>query len=214
LLVSHRLFSTHLTVIDFSLVLFVSGFPAQTNYEDNLHPLILPPPIPWLLPTSPRQYSIPYTAAPSISSTALGACCAQNSSSGFLGLIDFSVLNESLPAGQLPNSLGVYPAQMFSFPPYPSDSKLFAMLKRTTASGWLAALVFHEFDEVNGNFHIGIARNITQRGAQASVGTLNLLDNAMLRMLTQGEASLVVRLKVCILFLTSCLIFNISTNLK
>lgn len=70
------------------------------------------------------------------------------------------------------------------------------MLKDTTESGWIGALIFEEFDISANRFHIGLVRNITQRGAQSTIGTLTLIDNAMIQTVTTGGRSLNVRVKV------------------
>lgn len=164
------------------------------KFTDNFHPTVLPPPSPWFFADSPRQFGIPYFQASSIPSSAIGSCCGNGT--GFLGDFNFSLLNSPAVNASSYETLGQYPATDFSFNNYASEDELYSMLEDTFESGWIGALVFREFDVSSNRYHIGLVRNITIRGAQSTVGTLNLIDNAMLLTATQGGRSLVVRLKV------------------
>lgn len=146
--------------------------------------------------SSPRRFSIPYYASSSISSSVIGSCCDPSTSSGLLGAFNFSLLDSPNVNSSTYETLGQYPATDFSFASYATESELFEMLKETSETGWIGALLFQEFDLSANRYHIGLVRNITQRGAQATIGTLTLIDNVMIQTVTAGGRSLNVRVKV------------------
>jgi ABC-type multidrug transport system ATPase subunit len=175
----------------FMLALLGTSSRESFNFEDDPHPAILPPQVPFQ-PKDPVRFTIPYVYP----DDSLGSCCGEGTSNGFLGLIDFQVLNATNSTGLPQNySLGEFGTTDFTFQRYPTDDAMFSMLYDTTESGWLMAFIFDSFDIANNRFHVGYLKNVSEWGARGSVAGVNLIDNALLAATTSPNNSLTVRIK-------------------